>query len=95
MEVPQRPEVFQGEDVVGLFPGRGAGSREAGRKRFALRGCERALRPWSAHFGEISPLRRLPEPYSRPGALPARIRLALSLALRMGELQLVEIAFRA
>ena len=70
--------------------------REGGAPmRFALRGCERALRPWSAHFGEISPLRRLPEPYSRPGALPARIRLALSLALRMGELQLVEIAFRA
>lgn len=86
---------FDAAGPLSLAMSNAVSRREGGTPmRFALRGCERALRPWSAHFGEISPLRRLPEPYSRPGALPARIRLALSLALRMGELQLVEIAFR-
>ena len=38
MQPAKGAQVAQGEDVVGLFPGRGAGSREAGRKGLALCG---------------------------------------------------------
>ena len=37
---PEGAQVAQGEDVVGLFPGRGARGRKAGRKRLALCGGE-------------------------------------------------------
>ena len=62
---------------------------------FSVRNAERLFRPWSARFGEIRTINRLPEKYARRGALPARLRLPLSLFMRCGALKFVEIGFAA
>lgn len=61
---------------------------------FSVGRPEALFRPWSANFGGIRTISRLPEKYRRRGALPAGLRLALGLGMRLGMFKFVEIEFR-